>query len=75
MLIAWKDGLYFNVAHATVNPSCCKLALIHVVCDIPACQKLGGSQVSFCIINISSIDFPDSGVALPTIKLIAKLNN
>ena len=40
MMIAWKDGFYFNVSHATVNPTRFKLAVIFVGCDIPACRKL-----------------------------------
>ena len=42
MMVAWKDGFYFNFPDATVNPTRFKLAVILVGCDIPACRKLGG---------------------------------
>ena len=41
MMVAWKDGFYFNVPDATVNPTRFKVAVNLVACDIPACQKLG----------------------------------
>ena len=42
MMVAYKDGFYFDVPDATVNPTSFRLAVILVGCDMPACKKLGG---------------------------------
>ena len=42
MMVAYKDGFYFDDPDATVNPTSFRLAVILVGCDMPACKKLGG---------------------------------